>query len=96
MIRSASAAATALVLVGLSAQGGDAATPDPARTPIRHLVVMTQDQRSFDNYFGARSGVDGIPDGVCVPAKAGSSTPCVAPVPAEGVRASAEPERHRG
>ena len=79
MIRSASAAATALALVGLSAQGGDAATPDPARTPIRHLVVMTQDQRSFDNYFGARSGVDGIPDGVCVPAKAGSSTPCVAP-----------------
>ena len=96
MIRSASAAATALALVGLSAQGGDAATPDPARTPIRHLVVMTQDQRSFDNYFGARSGVDGIPDGVCVPAKGGQQHALRGSVPAEGVRASAEPERHRG
>lgn len=87
-IRSAAAAAAVLVLVGLSAQGGDAATRDAASTPIHHLVVMTQDQHSFDNYFGMRSGVDGIPDGVCVPAKAGSSTPCVAPFPlkASGLR----------
>ena len=83
-IRSAAAAAAALVIVGLSAQGGEAATPAAARTPIRHLVVMTQDQRSFDNYFGMRTGVDGIPGGVCVPVKTGSSTPCVAPFPLKG------------
>jgi phospholipase C len=83
-IRSALAAAAAIVVVGLSAQGGDAATPVAARTPIRHLVVMTQDQHSFDNYFGMRTGVDGIPGGVCVPAKTGSSTPCVAPFPLKG------------
>jgi len=83
-IRSAAAAAAALVIVGLSAQGGGAATPAAARTPIRHLVVMTQDQRSFDNYFGMRIGVDGIPGGVCVPVKTGSSTPCVAPFPLKG------------
>ena len=83
-IRSAAAAAAALVIVGLSAQGGGAATPAAARTPIRHLIVMTQDQRSFDNYFGMRAGVDGIPDGVCLPVKAGSGTPCVAPFPLKG------------
>ncbi len=81
LIRSAEAAAGALVLVALSGQGGQATVPNAARTPIRHLVVMTQDQHSFDNYFGTRGGVDGIPGGVCVPAKAGSSTPCVAPFP---------------
>ena len=83
-IRSAAAALTALVIVGLSAQGGEATTPAAARTPIRHLVVMTQDQRSFDNYFGMRTGVDGIPGGICVPVKVGSSTPCVAPFPLKG------------
>jgi phospholipase C len=83
-IRSAAAAAAALVIVGLSAQGGGAATPAAARTPIRHLIVMTQDQRSFDNYFGMRAGVDGIPDGVCLPVKTGSKTPCVAPFPLKG------------
>jgi phospholipase C len=77
--RSATAAAAVFVLVGLSAQGGQAASTKVPATPIRHLVVMTQDQHSFDNYFGERSGADGIPDGVCVPAKAGTSSPCVAP-----------------
>jgi phospholipase C len=47
-------------------------------TPIQHLVVMTQDQHSFDNYFGTRPGVDGIPAKACVPA-ADKSKPCVAP-----------------
>jgi phospholipase C len=78
-VHSASAAAAAFVLIGLSAQGGQAASTKVPATPIRHLVVMTQDQHSFDNYFGERSGADGIPDGVCVPAKAGTSSPCVAP-----------------
>jgi phospholipase C len=79
--RCAAAALAALGLVGLSAQLGDAATLPAARTPIRHLVVMTQDQHSFDNYFGKRSGVDGIPEGVCVPARSGTGKPCVAPFP---------------
>lgn len=50
-------------------------------TPIKHLVVMTQDQHSFDNYFGARAGVDGIPAGICLPIHPGSATPCVEPSP---------------
>jgi phospholipase C len=78
-VRPACTAAVALVLVALSAPAGHAATPDATKTPISHLVVMTQDQHSFDNYFGARAGVDGIPQAVCVPATARSSTPCVMP-----------------
>ncbi|MBO0866905.1 MAG: phospholipase, partial [Mycobacterium sp.] len=58
------------------------ATPSSApATPIHHLVVMTQDQHSFDNYFGTRSGVDGLPSAACVPKQRGSSTPCVKPFP---------------
>jgi phospholipase C len=76
---SAGTGAAVLVLIGLSAQGGQAATQSAAKTPISHLIVMTQDQHSFDNYFGARNGVDGIPHGICVPATAQSSTPCVTP-----------------
>jgi phospholipase C len=79
ILRCACTGAAVLVLIGLSAQGGQAATQNGATTPIRHLIVMTQDQHSFDNYFGTRSGVDGIPHGICEPATTQSSTPCVAP-----------------
>jgi phospholipase C len=39
---------------------------------IRHVIIITQENRSFDNYFGTFPGADGIPmhDGVptvCVP-----------------------------
>jgi phospholipase C len=62
-------------------------------TPIRHVVVMTQDQRSFDNYFGSRQGVDGIPSQVCLPLKAGSTSPCVKPfaLKTSGVRTPLRP-----
>jgi phospholipase C len=34
---------------------------------IRHVVVIMQENRSFDSYFGKYPGADGIPKGVCVP-----------------------------
>jgi phospholipase C len=45
---------------------------DSARSKIQHVVVIMQENRSFDSYFGAYPGADGIPmqDGlptVCVP-----------------------------
>jgi phospholipase C len=49
-------------------------------TPIRHLVVLMQENHSFDNYFGTYPGADGIPSGTCMPI--GSSRrgrPCVRP-----------------
>jgi phospholipase C len=34
---------------------------------IKHVVVIMQENRSFDSYFGTYPGADGIPKGVCVP-----------------------------
>src|SRR4051812_13998188 len=34
---------------------------------IEHVVVIMQENRSFDSYFGTYPGVDGIPQGVCAP-----------------------------
>ena len=44
---------------------------------IRHVVIIMQENRSFDSYFGTFPGADGIPPGVCVqdPANGG----CVPP-----------------
>jgi phospholipase C len=50
-----------------------AATPhlhQPAFTgihKIRHVVIIMQENRSFDSYFGTYPGADGIPRGTCVP-----------------------------
>ncbi len=48
---------------------------------IRHIVIIMQENRSFDNYFGTFPGADGIPmrhgkPTVCVPDPGG---PCVRP-----------------
>ena len=34
---------------------------------IKHVVIIMQENRSFDTYFGTFPGADGIPPGVCVP-----------------------------
>jgi phospholipase C len=53
----------------------------PGIHKIKHVVVIMQENRSFDNYFGTYPGVDGIPmkngvPNVCVPNPKG---PCVRP-----------------
>jgi phospholipase C len=68
------AAAVAVVAVGLQETRGT----HPARAAgggihkIRHVVVIMQENRSFDSYFGTYPGADGIPmrngvPTVCVP-----------------------------
>jgi phospholipase C len=71
---------TMLASTGTAAATSTAAAPSghAPTTPIHHLVVMTQDQHSFDNYFGTRAGVDGIPSGICLPAAAAGGR-CVTP-----------------
>ena len=44
---------------------------------IRHVVIIMQENRSFDSYFGTFPGADGIPPGVCVPDPDNGG--CVAP-----------------
>jgi phospholipase C len=51
----------------------------PAATPIEHFVFLMQENHTFDNYFGTRPGVDGIPPGTCMPVARGRPEPCVKP-----------------
>jgi phospholipase C len=45
--------------------------PQPSTAPnihlIRHVVIIMQENRSFDSYFGTFQGADGIPANTCVP-----------------------------
>lgn len=61
------------------AAAGSPPAPVAPSAAIRHVVVMTQGGRSFDNYFGARSGVDGIPTGSCQLASRISQPKCIRP-----------------
>ena len=60
------------------------ATPSPepdASTPIKHVIMLMQENHSFDNYFGTYPGANGIPEGVCMPLDPfdSKSTDCVQP-----------------
>src|SRR5579862_1048608 len=50
----------------LAACGSSTATPppftqEPGITKIKHVIVIMQENRSFDEYFGTYPGADGIP-----------------------------------
>lgn len=55
---------------GTSSSSSDAALPSPtavllqlalARQKIKHIIIIMQENRSFDHYFGTYPGADGIP-----------------------------------
>ena len=60
-----------------------AARLDPlpeAREKLRHVIIIMQENRSFDHYFGTFPGADGIPPNTCVPIDPKDpSQGCVAP-----------------
>ncbi len=63
------AAGAVALAYGLAAH---AAAPDGAKapvnpTPIQHVIIIMQENRSFDSYFGTYPGAHGIPKGTCVP-----------------------------
>src|SRR3954453_20677983 len=60
----------------IAAGGAPALGADNGIHKIRHVVVIMQENRSFDSYFGTYPGADGIPRGVCVPNGLGG---CVRP-----------------
>ena len=35
--------------------------------PIQHVIIIMQENRSFDSYFGTFPGANGIPPGTCIP-----------------------------
>ena len=62
-------------LAGAAVASAKKPTPPPAATgihKIKHVIVIMQENRSFDSYFGTYPGADGIPmrngvPTVCVP-----------------------------
>lgn len=51
-----------------------------APIPITHVVIVMQENRSFDHYFGTFPGADGPPAGTCVPLDPSNpGAGCVAP-----------------
>ncbi len=75
-----------LVLVVIAACSGSSAAPGPTPTAvaqssgiqkIQHVVVIMQENRSFDQYFGTYPGADGLPR------QGGQFTVCI-PDPANG------------
>ena len=66
--------------VSATAQARQSAAPHGARAiraslvsaengihKIKHVIIIMQENRSFDSYFGSYPGAVGIPKGVCVP-----------------------------
>ena len=53
----------------LAACAGSSTSPSQSGDihKIQHVVVIMQENRSFDTYFGTFPGADGIPANVCVP-----------------------------
>jgi phospholipase C len=83
-VREASTAITAvmvalgsLLLVGLTMAADATGAPLEGIHKIQHVVVIMQENRSFDQYFGTYPGANGIPAGVCEPDPANGG--CIAP-----------------
>jgi phospholipase C len=52
-------------------------------TPIQHIIVVMQQNHTFDNYFGTYPGSEGIPPDTCLPSSfsvsENTNTSCVSP-----------------
>ncbi len=75
------AAVLGVLLLHPVVTGADGSGAEPEQTtPIEHFIVMMQENRSFDNYFGTYPGADGIPADTCMPVEpANPSSDCVKP-----------------
>ena len=65
-MRRASTMAVLTVVLGLALATSAAASLEGIHK-IQHVVVIMQENRSFDQYFGTYPGANGIPAGVCEP-----------------------------
>jgi phospholipase C len=52
--------------VAAPAIGDGAARLNLARAKIQHVIIIMQENRSFDSYFGTFPGANGIPESTCV------------------------------
>ena len=81
-----------LVAAGLATSASGASGRPAGIHLIRHVVVIMQENRSFDSYFGTYPGADGIPKGVCVPVPRGGG--CVRPYHDTSNRNAGGPHDH--
>ena len=59
---------TAVIIPPLAyAQQQQINSNDNNNNPIKHIVMIMQENHSFDNYFGTYPGANGIPKNVCMP-----------------------------
>jgi phospholipase C len=79
-LRALAGLAGAALLAQAAVPGRADAAPPAPRTPIRHFIMLMQENHSFDNYFGTYPGADGIPAGTCMPVHPGRPAKgCVKP-----------------
>jgi phospholipase C len=82
LVTVAAASAAPAATVGATTSPPTVAGHRPAASkspsPIQHVIIVMQSGHSFDNYFGTRAGVDGIPAGVCQRVQVNSKS-CVKP-----------------
>ncbi len=57
----------AALLAGACAPAAAHAAGEEGIHKIKHVVMLMQENRSFDEYFGTYPGANGIPSNVCVP-----------------------------
>jgi len=83
MRKATSIVMTCLVLSGaVLANVASAQTDGPkANTPIEHVLILMQENHSFDNYFGTYPGANGFPPDTCMPVDPfdPDNTECVRP-----------------
>ena len=86
------AAVTALLLAAVVASATARASSRPSGIHlIRHVVVIMQENRSFDSYFGTYPGAEGLPKNLCVPTPRGG---CVRPYHDTANRNAGGPHDH--
>lgn len=71
---------TAVLMGGGAPVTGRDTAPQP-QTPIEHMIVLMQQNHTFDNYFGTYPGADGLRPDICMPVDPSDPTgaPCVEP-----------------
>jgi phospholipase C len=82
LITTVASCAIALLLL-LSPGTASGAEPEGIHK-IQHVIMIMQENRTFDAYFGTYPGANGIPHGVCVPDPGNGG--CVAPYHESGER----------
>jgi phospholipase C len=91
-MRTLARAAVLALALPLAVAGPAPAAPLEGIHKIQHVVIVMQENRSFDSYFGTYPGANGIPAGVCVPDPLSGG--CVRPFHDPNNRNSGGPHGH--